>query len=345
MNQPSVSIIVPVYNVEPYVEDCIRSVMRQTYTGPMECIVVDDCGTDNSMAIVERLISEYDGPIKFKVFYHEHNRGLSAARNTGMDAATGEYLFFLDSDDEMTDDCIDELTKPLAKEYYDMIVGDASGYECNSSNQWVKNSFWEINISNDMTLRGSSKLSTFGSEWRWSAWSKLYRTDFLITSNLRFKEGLIYEDILWGFEIACLASSIYLLNKSTYKYRYREGSITHPLDYGIYIDALKLIVTEMGEFVANHGINMIDTYPIINDFYCDVLNHYKFSFSCYMNAYKQMRPHIIIKMKEILRANKYQKIKCLHDLHYKIPIFLAPVWQFYIYPRLYPYIAKIYKSI
>ena len=94
MNQPSISIIVPVYNVEPYVEECIHSVMRQTYTGPMECIVVDDCGTDNSMAVVEGLIANYKGPISFKVLHHKHNRGLSAARNTGMDAATGDYYFF-----------------------------------------------------------------------------------------------------------------------------------------------------------------------------------------------------------------------------------------------------------
>ncbi len=76
MNKPSVSIIVPVYNVAPYVEDSIRSVMRQTYDGKMECIVVDDCGTDDSMSIEEKVIEDYNGPITFKILRHTHNRGL-----------------------------------------------------------------------------------------------------------------------------------------------------------------------------------------------------------------------------------------------------------------------------
>ena len=90
-NTIDVSIIVPVYNVAHYIEDCLRSVMRQTYKGSMECLVVDDCGTDDSMSIVERMIAEYDGPIQFKILRHEHNRGLSAARNTGTMQATGDY--------------------------------------------------------------------------------------------------------------------------------------------------------------------------------------------------------------------------------------------------------------
>ena len=73
MNQPKISIIIPVYNVEPYIDECLHSVMRQTYKGPMECLVVDDCGTDKSMDVAERLIAEYDGTIEFRVFRHEKN--------------------------------------------------------------------------------------------------------------------------------------------------------------------------------------------------------------------------------------------------------------------------------
>jgi len=96
---PSISIIIPVYNVEPYIAECVESVMRQTYTGPMECIIVDDCGTDKSIEIVKQLITEYKGPIDFRIQHHEHNRGLAVARNTDTDAATGDYIYYLDSDD------------------------------------------------------------------------------------------------------------------------------------------------------------------------------------------------------------------------------------------------------
>ena len=94
MDNPSVSIIVPIYNVEPYVEACVRSVMSQTYRGSIECIMVDDCGSDGSVQIVEKIIEGYDGSIQFMMLHHNHNRGLSAARNTGLNAASGDYLFF-----------------------------------------------------------------------------------------------------------------------------------------------------------------------------------------------------------------------------------------------------------
>lgn len=81
-----VSIIIPVNNVSDYVEECLQSVAAQTYTA-IECIIVDDCGTDDSMQKVESFITNYQGPITFKILHHEHNRGLSAARNTGIDAA------------------------------------------------------------------------------------------------------------------------------------------------------------------------------------------------------------------------------------------------------------------
>ena len=79
-----ISIIVPVYNVAPYIAACLQSVMHQTCQDALECILVDDCGTDNSMEVVGEMLQSYEGPIGFKVVHHTENRGLSAARNTGM---------------------------------------------------------------------------------------------------------------------------------------------------------------------------------------------------------------------------------------------------------------------
>ena len=96
-----VSIIIPVYNVSLYIERCIKSVMSQTYQD-IECILVNDATPDDSIAIAERLIADYNGTIQFRILNHEHNKGQSTARNTGIDASTGDYLYFLDSDDEIT---------------------------------------------------------------------------------------------------------------------------------------------------------------------------------------------------------------------------------------------------
>lgn len=87
-----ISVIIPVYNVADYIEHCILSVMRQSYQN-LECIIVDDATDDDSILICERIIRNYKGIIDFRVIHHKHNRGLSEARNTGIKAAKGDYLF------------------------------------------------------------------------------------------------------------------------------------------------------------------------------------------------------------------------------------------------------------
>ena len=110
-----VSIIIPVYNVSAYIERCIKSVMNQTYND-IECIIVDDATPDDSIVKCEQMIVAYDGPIRFSILHHQQNRGLSAARNTGTEVATGEFLYYLDSDDEITLDCIETLMKPMIED-------------------------------------------------------------------------------------------------------------------------------------------------------------------------------------------------------------------------------------
>ena len=88
----NISVIIPIYNVEKYVERCILSIMNQTYTESVECIVVNDCTPDNSMKIVERLVADYKGTIQFKLFHHEHNKGIAAVRNTGLHRETIYYI-------------------------------------------------------------------------------------------------------------------------------------------------------------------------------------------------------------------------------------------------------------
>ena len=105
----SISIIIPVYNVEQYIEECLLSVANQTMTEGIECIIVDDCGPDNSAAIAKRFVDSYQGDIRFTFIQRENNGGLSAARNTGIEAATGEYIYFLDSDDFIVPECIKTL--------------------------------------------------------------------------------------------------------------------------------------------------------------------------------------------------------------------------------------------
>ena len=110
-----VSIIVPVYNVSNYIVKCLDSIIAQTFHS-IECILVDDCGHDDSIEKAQRYINQYSGHISFMIIHHNKNKGLSGARNTGINISTGDYLFFLDSDDAITPNCIETLMS-LAEKY------------------------------------------------------------------------------------------------------------------------------------------------------------------------------------------------------------------------------------
>ena len=219
----TVSIIIPVYNVAPYIEACLKSVMGQTYTGLMECIVVDDCGTDDSMAIVERVIAEYDGAIHFHIEHHHANRGLSAARNTGIAKANGEYLLFLDSDDEITADCIKLLMGKAAQNPdAEMIQGNAKTYAASSHDLIKKQVSITKATSNDEVRKCFFR---FNGQMPASAWNKMLRRSFVVENELLFQEGVYYEDRLWTFYLLKHIKCACFLPEVTYLYRIRAHSI------------------------------------------------------------------------------------------------------------------------
>lgn len=247
-----ISIVVPLYNVEHYIAVCLQSVMRQTYQGPLECILVDDCGADGSMSIAEGLIAEYDGPIEFRVLHHEHNRGLSAARNTGMNAAKGDYVYFLDSDDWISDDCIEKLTKSLLQDKVDIVVGD---YEMigGTPNKWIELLYPE-GIYHEKELA-----KTFCNAGVYvMAWNKLYCKEFLLKNHLSFEEGKIHEDEILAFELSCIEKSFYVVRSVTYYYRIRENSIISGADFirkaNGYIGVLQSVKEKVKTYNKSEGI-------------------------------------------------------------------------------------------
>lgn len=119
------SVVIPVYNVSQYIENCLRSIFVQTYKEPLEIIIMDDCGSDNSIHLAQEAVAQKAPSNQiYKFLQHEKNRGLSAARNTGLKEAEGDYVYFLDSDDLITDDCFEVLLN-LSEKYKsaEMIVG------------------------------------------------------------------------------------------------------------------------------------------------------------------------------------------------------------------------------
>ena len=218
---PIVSIIIPVYKVEPYIIKCIDSVLHQNYRF-LEIILVDDKTPDNSMQMAIDYIeqSKLHHDLHFKYVKHDCNRGLSAARNTGIDAATGEYLFFLDSDDEITSDCIEKLVKEVEEGNYDVACGNfrIDGYV---SNYWKNYQHKELKSHERMEiLRHFINHNVY-----MMAWNKLVRRKLITSKLLYFKEGIIHEDELWSFLLSNQASSMSVIMDVTYIYRVREDSI------------------------------------------------------------------------------------------------------------------------
>ena len=218
--QPKISIIIPVYNVEEYIGECLQSVMRQTYQGTIECILVDDCGMDNSITVAEQLIADYQGPIEFRILHHKHNRGLSAARNTGTDTATGDYIYYLDSDDYISDDCIEVLAEPLKLREYDMVVGDLEMFGEPKNIAFLNAQTGAISSNEDIfrAWYASRKLYMM-------AWNKLVKASLFKKHDLSFLEGQLHEDELWTYKIACSVQSLYVQKYPTYLYRIRNNSI------------------------------------------------------------------------------------------------------------------------
>jgi glycosyltransferase involved in cell wall biosynthesis len=211
-----VSIIIPVYNVEPYIERCLLSALNQTYQN-LEIILIDDCGQDNSMSVASTVAENHPNGHKVVFLKHEQNRGLSSARNTGINAATGDYVYFLDSDDAITLDCIETLVNE--SEGFDVVVGAISYISKNKSDNRNINK-------NNIFLKDDIKNAYINDLIYHYAWNKLIYREFLLKNDLFFMPGLLHEDYLWTFMVTMKCEALKIIEKETYLYTIRENSLT-----------------------------------------------------------------------------------------------------------------------
>ncbi len=220
-----VSIVVPVYNVAPYIIRCLNSLATQTYRGSLECILVDDRGDDDSMVLVTEFVNNYQGKVSFRIVHHPTNMGLSVARNTGIEEAKGEYVYFLDSDDWIDTDCIASMMA-MAECYpqVEMVQAGAAS-SIDHLQQWLdlRNSHLPEYIE---TKRNIKPLMLDRKKIPVTAWNRLIKRSFIIDNELFFRPGIIHEDELWTFEIAKHLNSLAILKQNVYHYEPRETGIT-----------------------------------------------------------------------------------------------------------------------
>ena len=337
---PKISIIIPVYNVEPYIAECLQSVISQTYIGEIECLLVDDCGTDKSIEIAEKLIGDYTtenqkskikNQISFHILHHDHNRGLSAARNTGTIVAAGEYVYYLDSDDYIADDCIAELARPLAEYEYDLVVGDMESFGLSR----------QIPRLSKRTGAVMSKEEIFNSVYGEHsiypmACNKLVKRSLFGINDLAFMEGQLHEDELWTYKCCSAIQSLYVQNKVTYYYRNNENSIM-----GTRSDNIQKRVDShyaSAVYVMSHPAN-------INAELQNVVNHYfagmylALSIQVYKNnwpQYRNLRQLMHYQPLDYWRNGQLSLSEVKHQFHYVLPPVLG-----YLYLKL----RKLKQSI
>lgn len=241
------SIIIPVYNVERYVEQCIRSVLQQTYTN-FEVILIDDGSTDSSGLLCD-IIETKDSRVQA---IHQVNSGLSSARNTGISHSTGDYILFLDGDDYWLSSTILERVAAILEEYNtDVIEFDAvkfidgeepvvreDSHRGRPSPESCRTILNNKNILFCYLIKHNAMVG--------SACNKVINMRLFSNNSLRFREGVTSEDIEWTAKLLLSASTWLCFNEYCYAYRQRTGSISHSVSFNsalIHISNLERIRT------------------------------------------------------------------------------------------------------
>ncbi len=219
-----VSVIVPVYNVEPYLDKCLNTLVNQTLK-KIEIIIVNDGSKDNSEKIIEKYLKKYPEKIKY---IKKANGGLSSARNEGLKYASGEYIGFVDSDDYVSLNTFNLMYKKAKEKNFDLVV-------CNL-NYVYESKTKMVSAGLDKDLENEDEVKKNIVFLYPAVWNKLYKKEIL--DSLKFKEGIWYEDVEFNFRVYPRVKSIGYVDKPLIQYVQRESSISKTIDKRLfnYID-------------------------------------------------------------------------------------------------------------
>lgn len=271
---PVVSIVVPVYNVENYLEKCIKSIQRQTYRN-LEIICIEDCSTDKSSIILDEFQKK---DLRIKIIHNSKNLGLSTSRNIGIDASTGEYLFFVDSDDWIEPNMIETVITKFKETNLKTIWFKSYVWW---ENEQRREPFWEYNYMNQPDGYFSVDNTNFYSLTQY-AWKVAYKRTLFYDSDLRFPEGILFEDMVFYTKLYTKYPDTYMIDNMLYTYRRRDASIISNCtkDYNLaknlyyatemiynYLQETNLIEMYKDEFIkfVNSNMNMFINYPDVHN--------------------------------------------------------------------------------
>lgn len=242
-----VSVIVPVYNVECFIERCARSLMEQTLQD-VEYIFVNDAATDGSMKVLASVLEEYDNR-NTRILEHTTNKGLPAARNTGLTAARGEYIFHCDSDDYVEQDMLEVLYKKASDTGADIVW-------CDWFLTFEKNERYMKQPSFSTPIEALKAMLSGG--MKYNVWNKLVRRSLYVDNDIHFPAGYgMGEDQTMMMLFACALKVAYVPRAFYHYVKLNTGSFTRTPSMA-HFDALHHNVNRTAEFIRNKFGNSLD---------------------------------------------------------------------------------------
>lgn len=218
-----VTIAIPLYNAEQYIQQTMNSALEQTFQN-IEYLLIDDCGTDNSLNIIHVLQNEHKRGKDIKIINHKYNRGVAETRNTAIREASGKYLFFLDSDDLITPDCIERLFIAAERNNAELAIA--------SHRQIYQETGREVIFqlpdmtSNKPDILASLRFGQLHHLLGFFIWNILYKMSFIHDNKLEFQNIHIGEDFIFMYDALPLVKSFVLLKDITYTYIRRPNSLS-----------------------------------------------------------------------------------------------------------------------
>lgn len=258
-NQALISVIIPVYNVEAYLRECVESVLKQTYQN-FEIILVDDGSTDSSGVICDEYVDKDE---RVSVI-HQSNGGLSVARNTGLSESNGDYIYFLDSDDYIAENALEHLIKIAEKDNSDIVFFDAVSFADTNDFTVKQNYIRKNNYQTDNGLNVFSKMSK-NQEFHSAVPLLFIRKEFLLNSCITFIPGILFEDMVFTYQLFCKSVTVSQCSEALYYRRYRKNSIMTSSKTIKHFKSCVVVYQHNAEFTSKQISNNTDC---LNDFVC-----------------------------------------------------------------------------
>lgn len=319
---PFFSIIIPIYNVEPYLKKCVDSILCQQFID-FEVVLVDDGSPDNCPLICDDY-ARRDSRIKV---VHKKNGGLSSARNAGIRVSEGMYIIFIDSDDYWNSDlALKKIYAKLCKKNIEVLVYNNIDYSCRTHESVVCNRNYDSNFMEQSNKRDVLKYLFNNNLFPGAAWVTVTKRDFLLDKNLYFIEGIKAEDIDWLLNVFLSAKTYSALNEAFYVYlKYRTDSITGTADAKS-IDDLLFTIKKWERTLQD------EKYQFISDeVFSHLAWHYISALLIYNRIDKKQKKEYHSKLKKHKYLLKYRKDTLMRIIS-RMPI---PVisWNLDLYKR------------